>query len=188
MTVDLPTPPLPLVTAMTRVSESAVNGLVAVRFPPRRRSVSAARCSSVMTPTSTCTLRMPGTPAAASATSRSMRFAMGHPAIVSRIPTVAKPSSTSTSRIISSSPRGRRSSGSVTAPTASRTASATVSVASGMGGHSGVAGDAQHVFADVQLHALTTDRLVRRRSRRPRWRARRSSRRRRCRARRAGRR
>ena len=82
VTVDLPTPPLPLVTAMTRVSESAVNGFVAARFPPRRRSVSAPRCSSVITPTSTCTFRMPGTPAAASATSRSMRLAIGQPAIV----------------------------------------------------------------------------------------------------------
>ena len=39
--VDLPTPPLPLVTAMTRVSVPGPNGLLRAARPPRRRSVRA---------------------------------------------------------------------------------------------------------------------------------------------------
>ena len=49
MIVDLPTPPLPLVIAKTRVRLPGPNGLPRAARPPRSRSVSAARCSGVIT-------------------------------------------------------------------------------------------------------------------------------------------
>ena len=51
VTDDLPTPPLPLATAITRVSEPGwANGISLAGLPPRSVSCSPERCSSVITP------------------------------------------------------------------------------------------------------------------------------------------
>ncbi len=87
VTVDLPTPPLPLVTAMTRVRVPGPNGISRAARPPRRRSVSARRSSADITPTSSATSAIPSTDAAAARTSREMRSAAGQPTIVRTMPT-----------------------------------------------------------------------------------------------------
>ena len=120
VTEDLPTPPLPEETARMRVREpGSLKGIA--RRPSRRRRVSSARCSSVIAEVSTRTSVSPGTVAAASAVSFSMRPRMGQPSIVSRTRISAAPfSSTSTASTIPSSVMGLWISGSMTRSSASR--------------------------------------------------------------------
>ena len=62
VTDDLPTPPLPLATAYTRVSEDGwANGISGSGRPPRSCVCSARRCSSLITSSSTRTADTPGT-------------------------------------------------------------------------------------------------------------------------------
>ncbi len=107
---------------MTRVRLSGPNGISRAARPPRSRSVSARRCSDDMTPTSSATSDIPSTDAAAARTSREIRSAAGQPTMVRTMLTCATSPVTEMSRTMSSSPMGRRSSGSVTASTARRTA------------------------------------------------------------------
>ena len=60
VTDDLPTPPLPEAMAITVVSESGLaNGISRSAWPPFSWSRSPARCSSLITPRSTCDRRRP---------------------------------------------------------------------------------------------------------------------------------
>src|SRR6188474_3154245 len=58
---DLPTPPLPLATAITRVERSSLIPFVRSVTDPRRREVRAERSSGVMTPNSSDTRSTPAT-------------------------------------------------------------------------------------------------------------------------------
>ena len=95
MTLDLPTPPLPLATAYTRVREPGwANGMTgsSVAPPPRSCDCSAWRCSGVITPKSISTPVTPGTAATAAVMSlRSLSFS-GQPATVSSSSTRTTPS------------------------------------------------------------------------------------------------
>ena len=80
---DLPTPPLPLATANTRVSEEGLeNGISGSGFPPRSWLWSERRCSSLITSSATCTLDTPATLLTASVTSRVILSFSGQPAMV----------------------------------------------------------------------------------------------------------
>jgi hypothetical protein len=114
VSVDLPTPPLPLVTAMTRVSASGPNGMARAR-PPRSRSVSAA-ARRRHHPDDDLDIGDAGADAAAR-TSRSMRSAAGHPTIVSAISTRARCRHTDAADHVEFGERAAKL-GSVTAPTA----------------------------------------------------------------------
>src|SRR6266508_4143257 len=96
--VDLPTPPLPLQTASTRVDASSERPFDRSCMPPRRFVVSACRSSAVITSKPSATRSTP-------ATSRT------------------SPPSISMSRTMSSSVTGRRSSGSMTRSSACRISS-----------------------------------------------------------------
>ena len=121
--VDLPTPPLPLATAITRVSRSSWMPFVRSVTEPRSRAVSALRSSGVITPNSSETRCTPSTGASACATCCSKLERSGQPATVSAIPTVTSPPSMRTSRTMSSSTTLRFSSGSITCSSAFRIAS-----------------------------------------------------------------
>src|SRR5271166_2709220 len=93
VTDDLPTPPLPLATAYTRVSEDGwENGICGSGRPPRSWVCSARRCSSLITSSSTRTLDTPGTLPTAAVTSRVMVSRSGQPATVSQTSTSTTPS------------------------------------------------------------------------------------------------
>ena len=118
---DLPTPPLPLAIAITRVrgsSEIDFSGR-----PPRSFVVSADFSSGVITPKRSSTRSTPGTLATCSATCSWKELRSGQPATVSAIVTDTAPPSISSSRTMSSLVTGLRSSGSITRSSALRIAS-----------------------------------------------------------------
>ena len=120
----MPTPPLPLATAITR--QSAGRRITPSRSgaPPRSFCVSACRSSGVITSKESSTpvdarARRPEPAPPAAGTSR----AAGSRRTVRTIVNATTPSWISTSRTMSSSVTGRRSSGSITCSRAFRTAS-----------------------------------------------------------------
>jgi hypothetical protein len=125
VTEDLPTPPLPEVTAYTRVRLPGwVKGMTGSAAPPRSRVRSSAFCSSVMTPRCTLTSVTPSTPPTSRRVSSVIVSFRGQPATVSRTPTLTAPDSLiSTDSTMPRSVIERWSSGSMTRPRASRTAS-----------------------------------------------------------------
>src|SRR5215469_14222106 len=126
VTDDLPTPPLPLATAYTRVSEFGwANGICGSGRPPRSLVCRARRCSSLITSSWTRTEDTPGSLPAAAVTSRVMVSRSGHPATVRYTSTSTAPSAaTSTFLTMPSSVIGRWISGSCTPPSAWATCSA----------------------------------------------------------------
>src|ERR1022692_4273060 len=114
VTEDLPTPPLPLATAYTRVSEDGwANGITGSALPPRSWVCSARRCSSLITSSSTRTEDTPGSLVTAAVTSRIMVSRSGHPDTVSHTSTSTAPSAaTWTFLTMPSSVMGRWISGS----------------------------------------------------------------------------
>ena len=85
--VDLPTPPLPLATASTRVEASTEMPFERPVTPPRSRCVSAARSSGLMTSNSSETDSTPGSGSTCSRTWFSKLSRSGQPATVSAIVT-----------------------------------------------------------------------------------------------------
>src|SRR6266568_3220480 len=82
VTDDLPTPPLPLATAYTRVSEDGwANGICGSACPPRSWVCSARRCSSLITSSWTRTEDTPGSLPTAAVTSRVIFSRSGHPPV-----------------------------------------------------------------------------------------------------------
>jgi hypothetical protein len=126
VTEDLPTPPLPLATAYTRVSDDGwANGISGSGRPPRSWVCSARRCSSLITSRSTRTEVTPGSLLTAAVTSLVMVSRSGHPATVSHTATSTAPSpAMSTFLTMPSSVMGRRISGSSTPSSARVTCSA----------------------------------------------------------------
>ena len=120
---DLPTPPLPDATAITRQSRGSRITLSRSVAPPRSFVVSVWRSSGVITPKEREKPRTPGTGLSASSTWRSKESRSGQPAIVRTIVSETMPSSISMSRTMSSSVTGRCSSGSMTPARAARIAS-----------------------------------------------------------------
>ena len=83
MTEDLPTPPLPDATPMTRVSESGcANGMNFSR-PFRNNDFTLSRCLSDMTPKVKSTAEIPSIELTAEVTSLRRRSFIGQPEIVS---------------------------------------------------------------------------------------------------------
>src|SRR6266545_1963022 len=121
--VDLPTPPLPLQTASTRVDASSERPFDRSCIPPRSFVVSACRSSAVITSKPSATRSTPGTSRSTSATCSLKESRSGHPATVRAIVTRTSPPSISMSRTMSSSVTGRRSSGSITRSSARRISS-----------------------------------------------------------------
>ena len=126
VTDDLPTPPLPLATAYTRVSEVGwANGISGSARPPRSLVCSARRCSSLITSSWTRTEDTPGSLPTAAVTSRVMVSRSGHPATVRYTSTSTAPSApTLTFLTMPSSVIGRWISGSCTPSSAWVTCSA----------------------------------------------------------------
>ena len=126
VTEDLPTPPLPLATASTRVSEEgSANGMARSVRPPRSRPCSSRRCSSLITSRCTSTPATPGTAATAAVTSLVMVSRSGQPATVRYTSTrTLPPAPTSTLFTMPSSVMGRWISGSLTPARAAVTCSA----------------------------------------------------------------
>src|SRR6266542_1616472 len=120
---DLPTPPFPETTAITRVAGSSWIVLSSAGRPPRSFVVNSARSSGVMTSKSSRTDETPWRPPTSFATWSWNDERSGQPATVSAIRTLTSPPSTAMSRTMSSSVIGLRSSGSITFPSALRTAS-----------------------------------------------------------------
>src|SRR6266545_5007713 len=116
VTEDFPTPPLPLATAYTRVSEeSLANGISRSWRPPRSWLCRPRRCSSLITSSSTRTAATPGSSLTAPVTARVMVSRIGQPATVSHTSTRIVPSSpTCTFLTMPSSVIGRWISGSLT--------------------------------------------------------------------------
>ncbi len=126
VTDDLPTPPLPLATAYTRVSEDGwANGICGSGRPPRSCVCRARRCSSLITSSSTRTEQTPGSLPTAAVTSRVILSRSGQPATVSHTSTSTAPSAaTSMFLTMPSSVIGRWISGSCTPSSACLTCSA----------------------------------------------------------------
>ena len=83
VTDDLPTPPLPLATAYTLVSEVGLaNGISFSGWPPRSLVCSSLRCCSLITSSSTRTRDTPGTWLTAAVTSRVIVSRSGQAATV----------------------------------------------------------------------------------------------------------
>src|SRR6266576_3841756 len=120
---DLPTPPLPEATAITRQSRGRRTTLSRSGAPPRSFVVNACRSSGVITEKESEKPRTPGTAVSAWSTCFSKESRNGQPAIVRTIVSETTPSSTSMSRTMSSSVTGRCSSGSMTCSSAARIAS-----------------------------------------------------------------
>ena len=80
VTEDLPTPPFPLATANTRVSDVGwAKGISFSGRPPRSLVCSSRRCSSLITSSSTRTSATPGSLLTAAVTSRVMVSRSGQP-------------------------------------------------------------------------------------------------------------
>src|SRR6476620_6934881 len=94
VTLDLPTPPLPDATAYTRVSEPGwANGITgSAASVPRTVLRSSARCSSLMTSSTTCTDVTPGTADTAVVTRLVIVSRIGQPATVRYTSTRTEPS------------------------------------------------------------------------------------------------
>ncbi|CAB4640712.1 unannotated protein [freshwater metagenome] len=120
VTLDFPTPPLPLVTAITRVRASGVKGFPP-DFPAVNWEIKAPRCSGDITPMVSEMVRPSATASRAPLTLRSIRSAAGQPTMVSNTVAVMELLSTLTSSTMPSSVMGRRSSGSMTPESASWT-------------------------------------------------------------------
>ena len=128
---DLPTPPLPEVTAMTRVRESGrEKGISRSGRPPLSFSRSAFFWASSMTPISTETLSTPSTALTRSVTSLVIWVRRGHPAVVSRTLTATEEPSIVTRSGVTMlrSVMGRWISGSMTWPRASMTESSVTGI------------------------------------------------------------
>src|SRR6266480_2581744 len=125
VTDDLPTPPLPLATANTRVSDDGwANGISRSWRPPRSWVCSSRRCCSLITSSCTATAATPGTADTAAVTSRVMVSRSGQPATVRYTSTLTLPSGAiSTFLTMPRSVIGRRISGSLTRASASSTCS-----------------------------------------------------------------
>src|SRR3954453_1897353 len=126
VTLDLPTPPLPEATAYTRVSEPGwENGITgSAASVPRTVRRSSARCSSLITSSTTCTEVTPGTAETAWVTRLVMVSRIGQPETVRYTSTRTVPSApTCTSLTMPSSGSGRLISGSCTVARAALTAS-----------------------------------------------------------------
>src|SRR5260221_2709685 len=125
VTDDLPTPPLPLATAYTLVSESGLaNGITRSCLPPRRLLCRERRCSSLITSSSTRTRDTPSSLLTAAVTSRVIASRIGQPATVSQTSTRTVPSpATSMFLTMPSSVIGRWISGSLTPASARLTSS-----------------------------------------------------------------
>ena len=126
VTDDLPTPPLPLATAYTRVSEDGwANGISGSGRPPRSCVCSACRCSSLITSSWTRTADTPGSLPTAAVTSRVILSRSGQPATVSHTSTSTTPSAAMSMFLtMPSSVIGRWISGSCTPSSARVTCSA----------------------------------------------------------------
>ena len=125
VTDDLPTPPLPLATASTRVVDGTSVGAACSRALKRARCIAAVFCAGVISPYSTFTPVTPGRPRTFDSTSRLICARSGHPAVVSATVTLTWPSGDT--RISSTIPRSTTlapSSGSITPPRMPRTSSA----------------------------------------------------------------
>ncbi len=116
VTEDLPTPPFPEATAMTRArGGTAVAGACSRAFQ-RARAITAARCSASICAVDSSTDRTPGIAPTLPRTSRSIWDRKGQPAIVRATSTRTSPSSdTSTLRTMPRSTMSSPSSGSTTA-------------------------------------------------------------------------
>src|SRR6266702_8583227 len=136
VTDDLPTPPLPLATAYTRVSEDGwANGICGSDRPPRSLVCRARRCSSLITSSCTRTEDTPGSLPTAAVTSRVMVSRSGQPATVRYTSTSTAPSApTLTFLTMPSSVMGRWISGSCTPSSAWVTCSALGGPWGGSGG------------------------------------------------------
>ncbi len=95
MSVDFPTPPLPLAIASTRVLRSSAMPFERSVTSPRSRVVNAARSSGVITSNSSATRSTPSIGASTSSTCCWKLSRSGHPAIVSAIVTTTSPPSIS---------------------------------------------------------------------------------------------
>ena len=122
VTDDLPTPPLPLATARTRVvGSTSVPGAFS-RACQRARCITADFSSWVISPYSTRTSVTPRSPRTFDSTSLWICARSGQPAVVRATLTVTSPSSaTRTSRTMPSSTMLARSSGSMTPSSVRRT-------------------------------------------------------------------
>src|SRR5215472_18711522 len=126
VTEDLPTPPLPLATAYTLVSDAGwANGITGSARPPRSWLCNAFRWSSLITSSSTWTPETPGSAVTASVTLEVMVSRIGQPATVRYTPTCTRPPvPTDTDFTMPSSVIGRPISGSLTPASADVTCSA----------------------------------------------------------------
>src|SRR5215210_103489 len=119
VSVDLPTPPFPDATAITRVARSSEMPFVRSFTPPRSRAVSAAFSSGLMTSKSVETVSIPGSGRSSRRICSSKLWRNGQPGTVRAIVTAIWLPSTLTSRTMPSSVTGFFSSGSMTLPSAS---------------------------------------------------------------------
>src|SRR5918995_1060356 len=119
-TVLLPTPPLPLTTAIMRVLDSSRKAGASSEGPPCREVSRFCRSSSVITPKSTSTLPTPSISLSRSLMSVVILCFKGQPAVVRATPTVTPGPSISMLRIMFSETRSRPISGSLTSLSASR--------------------------------------------------------------------
>ena len=125
VTDDLPTPPLPLAIARTRVVAGISVGSAFSRAFHRARCIAADFCSWFISPYSTVTSLTPGMPRSFETTSVLIWPRSGHAAVVSATPTVTWPSgSTVTASTMPSSTMLTCSSGSITPRSIWRTSSA----------------------------------------------------------------
>src|SRR6478609_11643189 len=94
VTLDLPTPPLPDATAYTRVSDPGwANGMTGSAVSlPRTVLRSSARCSSLITSSTTCTPLTPATAETAVVTRLVIVSRMGQPETVRYTSTRTEPS------------------------------------------------------------------------------------------------
>src|SRR5262249_38592789 len=128
VTDDLPTPPLPLATANTRVrDDGSANGTTPTRSvrPPRSLPCNSRRCSSLITSRCTATPDTPGTADTAAVTSLVMVSRSGQAATVRYTSTrTLPPGPTSTLFTMPRSVIGRRISGWLTLASGAVTCSA----------------------------------------------------------------
>src|SRR5262249_38724996 len=122
---DLPTPPLPLATANTRVrDDGSANGITRSVRPPRSLPCNSRRCSSLITSRCTATPDTPGTADTAAVTSLVMVSRSGQAATVRHTSTGTLPPGPTSPLFTMPGPViGRRISGSWTRASAAVTCS-----------------------------------------------------------------